>query len=76
MGVSVTCKGCGHQVNSKNGVCSFCGQRYDFSSELSTAKELLRSGRKIDAIQEVRIVTGMDLGSAKNLVESWESDSA
>jgi ribosomal protein L7/L12 len=36
---------------------------------------LLRSGRKIEAIKEVRMLTGMDLGSAKDLVESWELES-
>lgn len=68
------CKGCGHQLTSKNGICSFCGQQYDFSNELGSAKQTLRSGRKIDAIEEVRVITGLDLKSAKDLVDSWQSE--
>jgi len=74
------CRTCGGTVSSEATSCPHCGQpmpytsRQDAGSSMShsKARELLRQGRKIEAIKVVREETGLGLREAKDLVESWE----
>lgn len=69
------CRCCDGAVSNQARWCPHCGQPdpgpvADWERE---AKEILRQGKKINAIKLVRESTGMDLATAKDLVESWES---
>lgn len=74
------CRTCGGMVSSEAISCPHCGQPMpytegkviDKSSSHSQARELLKQGRKIEAIKVVREETGLGLKEAKDLVESWE----
>lgn len=75
------CRTCGKMVSSEAISCPHCGQPMpytdgkviDSSRPHSRAQDLLRQGRKIEAIKVVREETGLGLKEAKDLVESWEA---
>ena len=74
------CRCCGDKVSSEARRCPHCGQPRPFPIESGKglpdwevrAREILRSGNKIEAIKMVRGAKGYDLKKAKDLVESWE----
>ena len=73
LGVCKTCKG---MVSDEAMSCPHCGQPWPYVSATGTedprfseARQLVKSGRKIEAIKLVRESTGLGLKEAKDLVE-------
>ena len=57
-------------------MCKHCGRDLKFGRAViikweTEARELLRTGKTIEAIKTVREGTGLDLKGAKDLVDGW-----
>ena len=67
------CRCCNGLVSDQAKWCPHCGQPEPGPTPTweVEARNLVRQGKKINAIKMVRESTGMGLKEAKDLVESW-----
>ena len=70
----VGCRCCFAMVSNQATYCPHCGQPDPGPATTweTEAKEMLRQGKKIQAIRLVRASTGLSLADAKEVVDSWD----